>query len=379
MPPTDARTPGQLIKALLEAKGWTQRVLAIVAGVDESVIARMAADKRAVDAEMALTLGEVFGVPPEQFLQLQTTYALAMARIVSRPDPGRANRSHLFGDLPIAEMIKRGWLDVADARDIPKVETELMRFFGVKSVDEIETLPHAAKKTVVSTIATPPQIAWINRVRQITSEMLVARYSPANVRHAIASLQGLLSAAEEARKVPKILAEAGIRFVIVESLPSAKIDGVCFWLNDFEPVVGMSMRYDRIDNFWFVLRHEMEHVLQRHGHDSVMLDTELEGDKAGCGATVSEEERVANEAAAEFCVSSKSLQSFIARKAPLFAERDIVGFARTLRIHPGLVAGQLQHKTGRYDRFKNHIVKVRSIVAPNAIVDGWGDVAPVGF
>ncbi|HXA16607.1 MAG TPA: helix-turn-helix domain-containing protein [Thermoanaerobaculia bacterium] len=375
----DFKTPGQLIKGLLEYNGWSQAVLAIVLGVDRTVITKLIADKRAIDADMALLLGEVFQLPPEKFLTLQNEYTLAMARVISRPDPGRSRRARLFGDLPVVEMIKRGWLDVADARDVPKVEAALMKFFGATSIDDIEILPHAAKKTIVSTVATPPQIAWIHRVRQIASEMLVARYSPAHVRNAITSLSNLLFAAEEARKVPKILAEAGIRFVIVESLPSAKIDGVCFWLNDFAPVIGMSMRYDRIDNFWFVLRHEMEHVLQRHGHEAVMLDTELEGEKAGCGATVSKEERIANEAAADFCVPAKSLQSFVARKAPLFAERDIIGFARTLRIHPGLVAGQLQHKTGRYDRFKNHVVKVRSIVAPNAIIDGWGDVAPVGF
>jgi HTH-type transcriptional regulator/antitoxin HigA len=374
----DFKTPGQLIKGLLEDHGWSHGVLAIVLGVDRTVITKLIADKRAIDAGMALSLGEVFQVPPERFLTLQNEYTLAMARVIARPDPGRSRRARLFGDLPIVEMIKRGWLGgVTDARDVPKVEAALMNFFGAQSVEDIEILPHAAKKTVVSTSVTPPQIAWINRVRQIASGMLAARYSPANARSAVASLRELLWAAEEARKVPRILMEAGIRFVIVESLPHAKIDGVCFWLNDFTPVIGMSMRYDRLDNFWFVLRHELEHVIQRHGHDAVMLDTELEGEKAGCGGDVSEDERIANEAAADFCVPAKSLQSFVARKAPIYAERDIIGFSRTLKIHPGLVAGQLQHKTGRYDRFKNHIVKVRSIVAPNAIVDGWGDVAPV--
>jgi HTH-type transcriptional regulator/antitoxin HigA len=372
------KTPGQLIKGLLEHHGWSHGVLSIVLGVDRTVITKLIADKRAIDADMALLLAEVFQVPPERFLTLQNEYTLAMARVIARPDPGRSRRARLFGDLPIVEMIKRGWLDVSDARDVPKVEAALMKFFGAQSVEDIEILPHAAKKTIVSPLVTPPQIAWINRVRQIASEMLAARYSPANARSAVASLRELLWAAEEARKVPRILMEAGIRFVIVESLPHAKIDGVCFWLNDFTPVIGMSMRYDRLDNFWFVLRHELEHVIQRHGHDAVMLDTELEGEKAGCGDAVSEDERIANEAAADFCVPAKSLQSFVARKAPVYAERDIIGFSRTLRIHPGLVAGQLQHKTGRYDRFKNHIVKVRSIVAPNAIVDGWGDVAPVG-
>jgi len=141
----------------------------------------------------------------------------------------------------------------------------------------------------------------------------------------------------------------------------------------------MSMRYDRVDNFWFVLRHELEHVAQRHGLDAMMLDSELEKEKAGTGDSVAEEERVANAAASDFCVPKKMMDAFIARKAPFFNERDIIGFARTIGIHPGLVAGQLRHRTGRYDRWINHLVKIRSLVAPSAIVDGWGDVAPVGI
>jgi HTH-type transcriptional regulator/antitoxin HigA len=208
--------------------------------------------------------------------------------------------------------------------------------------------------------------------------MLVPKFTPQSGRRAVERLSELLAAAEEARKVPRILAESGIRFVIVESLASAKIDGVCMWLNEHSPVVGVTMRHDRLDNFWFVLRHELEHVLCGHGKDAIILDAELEGDRAGTGETVTEEERIANAAAADFCVPSKKMDAFVARKAPFFAERDLLGFAKTLNVHPGLIAGQLQHRTGRYDRFRNHLVKIRSIVAPSAMVDGWGDVAPVG-
>jgi HTH-type transcriptional regulator/antitoxin HigA len=56
----------------------------------------------------------------------------------------------------------------------------------------------------------------------------------------------------------------------------------------------------------------------------------------------------------------------------------MVGFARSIGVHPGLVAGQLQHLTGRYERFRQHLEKVRSHVLKAAYVDGWGDVAPVG-
>ena len=374
----DCKTPGQLIRALLAERGWSQRVLAIVLGVEETGINKLASDKRPITAEMAVVLGEVFEFPAETFLGLQKAYDLAKARFATRPDPDRTTRAHLFGGLPVAEMIKRRWLDAEDIRDVPAVESALARFFQADSPQDIEILPHAAKKTsVTSEGANPSQLAWIYRVKEIASEMIVPQYSHGAVRGAITKLSTLLSAPEEARKVPRILTESGIRFVIVETLSSAKIDGVCFWLNDRSPVIGMSLRYDRIDNFWFVLRHELEHVLRLHGRAAVALDAELEGDRAGTGPSLPEEERVANKAAADFCVPAKRMNSFVARKSPLFAQRDLLGFASTLGIHPGLIAGQLQHRTGRYDLFRAHLAKIKFAVTPSAVVDGWGDIFPV--
>ena len=372
----DFRTPGQLLEALLKARCWSQRILSIVLEMDETGVARLISGKRDIDAPLALVLEEVFEVPAERFLDLQRSFDLAKARIAARPNPKRATRAHLFGGLPVAEMISRGWISATNIRD-PNVEYELVKFFKANRVEDIEFLPHSAKKTQVNVDVTPAQLAWLYRVKQISSETLVPRYSPELLRRALAKLSSLLFSAEEVRKVPRILAESGVVFVIVESLPAAKIDGVCFWLNENTPIIGLSMRYDRIDNFWFVLRHEIEHVLHRHGQTSISFDAELEGDNAGTGAGVPDEERIANEAASEFCVPKKSMDAFMARKAPFFYEHDILGFSKTLRIHPGLVAGQIRHRTGLYNRFANHLVKVRSIVLPNAIVDGWGNVAPV--
>jgi HTH-type transcriptional regulator / antitoxin HigA len=376
---TDYKTPGQLIQALLESRGWTQRVLAIVLDIDETGLNKIVAGKRAIDADLALSLSQVFDVRAEQFLHLQKEYDLAMARLVSNPDPGLSTRASLFGDLPVSDMIKRGWLvGVDDVRQVRAVEDALCKFFGVALVEEIEILPHAAKRTNVFSPATPAQLAWLYRVKQIAGETLAAKYSSEALVATLNKFRTLLGSPEATRKVPRMLAECGIRFAIVESLPGANIDGVCFWLNNGSPVIGLSLRHDRIDNFWFVLRHECEHVLRNHGRSAAMLDTDLEKERAGTGRTLPEEERVANEAAAEFCVPQSSLNKFIERKTPFFAERDIVGFARTLNLHPGLVAGQLQHRTSRYELFRHHLAKVRSSIVPNAMTDGWGDVAPVG-
>ncbi|MET4337045.1 MULTISPECIES: helix-turn-helix domain-containing protein [unclassified Bradyrhizobium] len=375
----DFRTPGHLLEYLLREKGWSQRLLAVVLGMDETGVNRIVANKRPIDAPLALTLEEVFHVPAERFLDLQKSYDLALARIEVKPDPERATRARLYGDLPVSDMIKRGWIKAKDIRD-PLVRPELMRFFQANRIEDIEILPHAAKKTNVNTTATPAQLAWLYRVKQIASGMLVARYAPSSAASAIAKLKPLLSAAEEARKVPRVLGEHGIRFLIVEALPSSKIDGVCFWLNEISPVVALTMRFDRIDNFWFVLRHELEHVHQRHGVDTTttMLDAELEGERAGTGSGVDEEERVANEAAADFCVPKKMMDAFYTRKYPMFREDDIIAFSRMIKVHPGLIAGQLRHRTNKYHLFQNHLAKVRSIVTPNAITDGWGNLAPLG-
>lgn len=375
--PSPSRTPGQLIAALLAERGWTQRTMAVVMKLDETGINRLVADKRPVDATLAIALEELFNVPAERFLGLQSAYDLAKARFAVRPDPQRATRALLYGDLPVAEMIKRGWIAAESIRDTRAVETELMRFFGANRIEDIEILPHAAKKSVAGSDTTPAQMAWLYRVKQIAHGMLAGAYSPQAVVNAVSRLRSLLPSPDGVAKVPRIMAECGIRFVLVETLAAAKIDGVCFWLNDRSPVIGMSLRFDRIDNFWFVLRHELEHVLQLHGRGAAMLDANLEGERAGTGSGIAIEERVANQAAQEFCVPAALLDAFIARKAPFFSERDLVGFARVLKVHPGIVAGQLQRKTGRYDRFRDHLEKVRTIIAPNAFKDGWGDVAPV--
>ena len=177
---------------------------------------------------------------PTVFLELQSSYDLAKARIAAMPDPGRATRAHLFGGLPITDMIKRRWIDAEDIRDVSEVEASLARVLWRCITGPTKRFFHTQlRKLTSSREVTPRQLAWLYRVRQIADEVIVPGYSPQAVRNALPKLDALKSAPEEARKVPRILAESGIRFVIVESLPSAKIDGVCFWLNEKSPVIGM--------------------------------------------------------------------------------------------------------------------------------------------
>jgi HTH-type transcriptional regulator / antitoxin HigA len=382
----DFRTPGQLIENLLAERDWDQKFLAFWLKVSETVVSRMISGGRSVDAEMALRLSDVFGVPAERFMSLQQAYDLNKAKLINIPDPALAARAELFGKLPITDMIKRGWIKADSVKDVKTVERELKRFFGVQDLSEVELLPHAAKKTVVVGASneqrtSDAQIAWLYQVKKMAEQLLMtSRYSEISARRAINELKPLMLTPESTRKVPRILADAGIRFVIVETIGPAKIDGAALWLDADSPVIAMTLRHDRIDNFWFTLRHEIEHIFRMHGRDDeqqITLDFELEGAKAGVGQNVPEEERIANTAAKNFGFTEDYLSKFIARKSPFFREADVLGFANTVKAHPGIVVGRLQHATERYDLLRKHLVNVRRNVVAEAMVDGWGEVAPV--
>jgi HTH-type transcriptional regulator/antitoxin HigA len=366
----DVPHPGEFIREELEARGWLQRDLAYILGVPEQAVNMIVSGKRGISPEMAKALGQAFDVNPEFFANLQKSYEMANAK---EPDPGIARRARWQAAYPVREMIKRGWLEAADP-DL--MEAQMMRFFAVNRVDDIPHLPHAAKKTHYGEIP-PTQLAWLFRVRQIASEMVVPKYSEKNLREALHRLEALTIDPEEVRHVPKLLGDCGVRFVLVETLPGAKIDGVSLWLDGRTPVIGVTARFDRIDNFWFVLRHEIEHVLQKHGQKKEIVDEGLEGPNGSVNADAPEEERVANTAAQAFCVPQDEMESFFIRKAPFFSERDVVGFARRVHRHPGIVVGQIQRKTEQWNFLRRYQVKIRDYIASSAIVDGWGQVAPV--
>jgi HTH-type transcriptional regulator/antitoxin HigA len=199
--------------------------------------------------------------------------------------------------------------------------------------------------------------------------MQVPAYSETTLREALGRLEALMSEPEETRHVPRILDECGVRFVVVEPFAGSNIDGVCFWLNSWQPVVGMTLRYDRIDNFWFVLRHELEHVLKR--------DAALDTDLTPRSSAVREQEKLADDAAASFGVTEEILDSFIRRVDPLYSERRVVAFALKNGVHPGIVVGRLQYRLGRFNFLRKYLVGIREHVAPAAMTDGYGQFCPV--
>jgi HTH-type transcriptional regulator/antitoxin HigA len=359
--------PGDVIKELMDEHEWSQSDLAYMLGVTPGTINQLISSKRPITAEMAKLLSAAFGQSAEKFVELQGRWSLAHA-----PEPDRAVRERIEAQsrFPLREMARRGWIDELIGDDSPNAS--LCRFFKVNSIRDIPSLPHAARKST-SQRAEGLQLAWLYRVQAIAREMRTPLYSSDALMQAVERMSQMREAPEQIRHVARLLREAGVRFVVVEGLPGGRIDGVCLWLDSSTPVIGMSLRLDRIDNFWFVLRHECAHVLHGHGKAAAIIDNDVASDIQD----INEEERIANMEAADFCVAHEKMQSFYLRKNPYFSDADVRAFAKINRIHPGLVVGQIHNLSKQYKILRQHLVNVRNFVTSTSIVDGWGNIAPV--
>lgn len=361
--------PGEFIREELEARGWTQGDLAQIMDRPLRLVNELIAGKKQITPETARGLAKSFGDgDPLYWMNLDNAYRLAQ---LEPADEAVDRRSKLYSRFPVRELMKRKWIEPSKNLDV--IEHRVCRFFRITNIDQPPIFAHAAK-AVQYDERTAIQWAWLYRAKELAAGVHSSPYSERKLRDALVELRALLVAPEEVRQVPRILAEAGVRFVVVEFLPGSKIDGAAFWLDD-SPVIALSLRFDRVNNFWFVLRHEIEHILNRDG--LVTVDVELTESLQRKDALPPEEVR-ANTASAEFAVSRQELESFIARVRPLYSEQRILLFARRLGIHPGIVVGQLQFRDEiPYTHFHKHLVKIREIITQTALTDGWGNVPPI--
>ncbi len=363
----DVFSPGEHLREELESRGWTQEEFADIIGRSYKQVNELLGGKATLTAPMAAVIASALGTSPELWLNLENAYRLSLAEPVSQ-DIER--RGRLRSEFPVREMQKRGW--VPKTQDVNALEQSVYSFFGVASANERSPYASAAKRTSYDTALTRAQEAVLMRVRQLAQHVQAAPFSDVALRACVERLKQLRTEPEEARHVPKLLAEAGVRFVVCEPFAGSKLDGICTWLDAQSPVIGLTLRLDRIDNFWFVLRHEIEHILRRDGFVDGLPGAVFDEDVSDAATVdVSTAEIAANTAAAEFCVPAVALQDWIDRVGPLYSKAKVIGFAMVQGVHPGIVVGQLQRRLNRWDLFRPMLAKIRDVITAVAMTDGY--------
>jgi HTH-type transcriptional regulator/antitoxin HigA len=365
--PAEVFPPGEILRDELEARGWSQSDFAEIMGRPPATVSDLVSGRRSISPEMARGLAAALGTSPEFWMNLDATYQLS--RVRDSEEDTIARRARLYEKVPVKEMVRRGWIEPSD--NVAVLESRVLKFLRIENIDDDPEAPlHAARKSTTYRNVTPGQLVWLLRAHQLARAVSAKPYSEKSLKDAVERLRPHMQAIQEVRHVPRILSEAGIRLVIVQPLPGSRIDGASFWL-DQGPVIAMTLRFDRIDNFWFVLMHELGHISK--GEES--LDSDL--DAIADDSDRPESERNADAFALESLVPQHRLEGFIARIRPLYSARRIEAFAHTVGVHPAIVIGQLQHRGEiAYSSFRKTMEPVRGSITTTALTDGWGTALP---
>jgi HTH-type transcriptional regulator/antitoxin HigA len=358
--------PGEFIRQELDKHNWTQEDLAKILDRPLAVVSRIITGKTSITPDTARELSQALGRDAQFWLNAEAAYQLSRA---AKPVDSVRRRAYLYEIAPVKDMEKRGWIGKIDSDEA--LEAELCKFFGVESINDDLKIDVATRKSDDGEVLTPSQLVWCFRVRQIAKAKKVAEYREERLELCFRDLRKVAAYPQESHKVPTVLESYGVRFVVVEPIQSCKVDGVAMWLDDSSPVIGMSLRYDRVDSFWFTLCHELSHI--RH-KDEAPLDSGLADYESIATVVRNSIEKRADEEAADMLVPAQELNSFVLRIGPLYSKESIVRFAHRMKIHPGIIVGQLQHRQEMgYYANREMLAKVRQVVVPAATTDGWGN------
>lgn len=333
------------IEFRLEQAGLTQRDLVPFIG-SRAKVSEVLSGKRQITMPMARALHEHLGIPAEVLLQEPgASLADPLARIE-------------WNRFPVKAMAKLGW--------IPKVKNlesraeeligDLIRRAGGLAVAcaalhrrkndyaraNAKMDPYALKawcwKVLADANEARPPVSY--KLGTITLDFLgqLARLSWSN---------------EGPRLAKEFLAKHGISLVVVRHLPRTYLDGAALKLGDGTPVVGLTLRYDRVDSFWFCLLHELAH-LGRHmdsDGDVAFVDDltlrEVEGGRRDS------KEAQADQWAEEALVPLAIWETSEARGNP--TPMAVVNLSKALQVHPAIVAGKIRHEQKNY-RLLSHFV-----------------------
>jgi HTH-type transcriptional regulator/antitoxin HigA len=365
--PAQVLPPGEFLKQELDCRGWSQVELAEILARPPRLISEIVSGKRAITPETAKGLEAALGTSAELWMKLEAGYQLSKTRVETSVV---ARRARLYDKFPVRELLRRGW--VRQGSDLQTLEANFCHFFGVESIEKTPTFGHAAKKQRYDTAPLVLQLAWLKRAKQLADKIDAGAFTVSALKEAIGNLKGCLRNVDDVMKATALLLRAGVRLVVVEFLPSAKLDGACFWINNGKsPVIALSLRLDRIDNFWHTLFHEIDHVLHGEGKEEPIVD--LFDAEHSSGDALPSEERRANQHAANCCIDEKALHAWIAHTPRISSRSSILAYADQVGVHPGLLVGQLQHHGSiPYSFHRDLLEKVRSLVISATPTDGFG-------
>lgn len=266
-----------------------------------------------------------------------------------------------WSKFPIKEMMTRGWLENITNRSTSSPE-DLVK--GYITGVGLQFGTAAFRRTLAGEAMSPTTkyalYAWLARVIQRTRRKKAKLGFFERDRLTAAFLRELAQMSWSERGpllAIEYLQKSGISVVIEPQLKGTQLDGAALEDTDGTPVVALTLRFDRLDNFWFTLLHEVVHIWK---HVNNATDTFVDDlNTASTDRREAEANRLAGEAFIPRLIWKRS-DAFLSP-----SKQTIEKLARDLRIHPAIIVGRLHKETGNYALFNSLIGhrQVRSMLS----------------
>jgi HTH-type transcriptional regulator/antitoxin HigA len=344
--------PGKLLEEYLDEREMSARDFGRRCGRSAKLIVEIIAGKAPIEPETALQFERVLGMSADIWLKMEASYRLHLAKA---HELERWSAVTKWADqFPVAEMRRRKVL--APAKSPEDTIRQLLNFFGAGSItacdERFSKLADVSYRHSPSFMSSEgPLLVWL-RLGEVEAQDIECKdFDRSTFLKTMRKIRTLTNEPCEVamKKMQQYSAAAGVAFVIVKPMPGIALSGISRWLTPRKALIQQSLRHMADDHFWFTFFHEAAHLLL-HSRKSVFLD----GKNIATGNA--EEEKQANEWAANFLVPQDALQEFIADFEG--TEDEVRSFAREQDIAPGIVVGQLQ-KQGAIQYSEMNRLKVR--------------------
>lgn len=332
--PDYAVTPGEVLDYELGLRGMSKQELAKRTGFTPKHIISLVQGKSSITPESAIKLERALGMPAEYWLNLESHYQEAAARI---NEEATLERDLVWlKRIQVNAMVKLNWIRKYSD---PKAQlVEVLRYFGIASVSQWDdmwpNLSVAYRQHNSHEIFAESVSAWLRRGEIEAAEIICQPYDKATFRSALDEIRKLTIESPEVfvPEMKRLCAQAGVAVLFIPALPKSGVSGATRWLNPNKAIIQLSLRYKTDDHLWFTFFHEAAHILL-HGKKELFLE--------GANGLDVAKEAEADSFSAEELIPHKAFSAFI-QKRP-FSKQSICAFAKQLGISPGIVVGKLQH------------------------------------
>lgn len=340
--PTEAPGPVDAILFRMEQQNLTQRDLIPYIG-SRSKVSEVLSRKRPLTLSMIRALHSGLGIPIKALIQ-------------ERQPSDLEEPSIDWNRFPIREMVKREWIKES-IHDIGSKAEDIVRNF-LRPLGGTEEIIALYRKTNNVRSARPIDkyalTAWSARImiRAKESRMPV-KYRTGTVNKNFMRDVVQLSISDDAPRLARdFLKNHGIPLIIEPHLPRTHLDGIAI-IDPQNPIIGLSLRYDRLDNFWFCLMHELAHIALHLAKDVPSFYDDLDDQNPK-----NPQEKEADELASELLIPEEEWKNSVA--ISLRTAEAAQDLANKLHIHPAIVAGRMRYHFKSYRKL-NQLVGHRRV------------------